>query len=520
MTMITKSVKYSSKYLNANKLDIIKQIDSNVKDLKNVMSSYIHKNVYALFSNKSEFITNYRNFRYYDELSAWETQTIFQEICTKYQVSYDRLVKNLNLKVQNGDLVIQKYKRKTGNSEVGSVKSAKIKKRTSKYSSLIKYALYSEIDLLDNQLQGKEKLESLWLEVRDNPARLRAFSKLINTLKMGLFSRLKLIELKTGTHMKALKEASGKSNSSELIYDETNTQYKHWFKFKMPKHLNHIYIPLQINRGYHERKEFKADSQYLIKVVGNRVDIITTYKTNPPTFFDRIKNEGLDLNAKNNFAVISNHKTFDYDRQYINKVVTTLKKFDKIGINKLSETKKRQLAKLCRGNEWYFKKLVAEILTYCAEQSITDLTIEDLQLFNATFIRSTEFDIKYSKLVRLLRLSNIKNWMISQGEKYGIRVHTTPAAYTSKMCINCGSDDDRNRLTQELYDCKECGFTMNADEHAALRIKERESEDVLREKLHNLDDYGRLVAKDIGRDEVHKIMLRYHKQKEKLITII
>ena len=88
------------------------------------------------------------------------------------------------------------------------------------------------------------------------------------------------------------------------------------------------------------------------------------------------------------------------------------------------------------------------------------------------------------------------------------------------MCINCGRDDDRNRLTQELYDCKACGFTMNADEHAALRIKERESEDVLREKLHNLDDYGRLVAKDIGRDEVHKIMLRYHKQKEKLITII
>lgn len=521
MGTLTKSVKYSSKYLNKQKLEIIKEIDSDVRYLKNTMSEYIYLNIYGLLNDRKEFLQRYKNFRLFPMLSGWEVQTIFKEVCIKYETLYDRLIKNLRCKVQKGDIIVEKYKKKTKNNQVGDIKRVYIKKSVSKFQKLIKYALYVELDALENAIKGKQELEELWVELNKTPSRLRAFKNLIGTLKIGLFKRFKLIELKTGTYSKALKENSGKNNSSELVFDESNAKYKHWFKYKVPNDMGkHIWIPLQINDEYHARKDFVADSQYLIKIVGNRVDIITTYSEEEPEFHPQQKIEGMDLNSKNNFAVISDGKVFDYDRKYIKEVINTLKKFDKIGFKNLSETNKEKLSKLCRRNEWYFKKLINSILTYCEQQNITDLVIEDLQLFNATFICSVEFEIKYSRLIRLLRLSNIKNWILTQAERKHIRIHTTPSPYTSKMCFVCGCDEDANRPTQELFQCVDCGFTMNAAMHASLRIKERATEDVLRHKLHDIDDYGRMVAKDVEVEQVRKVLVKFHKDKVKNAIII
>ena len=74
--------------------------------------------------------------------------------------------------------------------------------------------------------------------------------------------------------------------------------------------------------------------------------------------------------------------------------------------------------------------------------------MENLNLSSKTFIRN-EDGIKYSRIVKLLRLSNIKNWMLVQAEKRGIKVHITPSQYTSQQCPICGTIDRENRPNQE-----------------------------------------------------------------------
>ena len=78
------SEKYSSKYLNGGKFDILKNIDDNVKDIKNKMSLYCHKHIFELKAvGVFEFSKHYKDFKI-DDLSAWETQTLFQDVCKLY----------------------------------------------------------------------------------------------------------------------------------------------------------------------------------------------------------------------------------------------------------------------------------------------------------------------------------------------------------------------------------------------------------------------------------------------------
>jgi putative transposase len=134
--------------------------------------------------------------------------------------------------------------------------------------------------------------------------------------------------------------------------------------------------------------------------------------------------------------------------------------------------------------------------------------MEDLETkdFRSSIVSSEEFCEKYTRLIRLLRLGSIKKWMLEQAEKRGIRVHTTPPAYTSQECPECDFIDHNNRKTQEDFECISCGFKDEADFVSPINIKNRFSSNVLREKLHNTDSYGRLSPKKISRDRLREIL--------------
>jgi putative transposase len=180
---------------------------------------------------------------------------------------------------------------------------------------------------------------------------------------------------------------------------------------------------------------------------------------------------------------------------------------DKIGLKNISDLDKRKLNKAIKRNEWYFKKLISEILDYFDLNNISDVIMEDLQSFGKTFIKSEEFDIKYSRLVRLLRLSNIKTWLNQQAEKRGIRVHITKPHYSSQQCSNCGNIDKNNRQNQEDFVCTECGFKINADFNSSINLKNRLTLDVLRSKLHKLDKFGRLIPRMMKKEKIKEILL-------------
>ena len=90
--------------------------------------------------------------------------------------------------------------------------------------------------------------------------------------------------------------------------------------------------------------------------------------------------------------MISNGKTFDYDRTYVKQLCKELVKLDKVGLKNIDARNKRHLEKLCRRNEWYFKKLISEVLDYCEEHNIYDIVLEDLELFSGSYVKTEPAD--------------------------------------------------------------------------------------------------------------------------------
>ena len=289
-----------------------------------------------------------------------------------------------------------------------------------------------------------------------------------------------------------------------MIFDGNNKLYKYWFKFNHKG--NSVYLPLELNKDYHHFSSIRK-AQFFIKVNKKKIDIIGTKESDNPDFKDFVKCEGIDLNVKHNFCTISNGKVFDYDRKYIREFCSELRQLDKIGLKNINNSQKKRLNKLVLKNEWYFKKLISEIVHYLDKNKITDIVLEDLDGFSKTFVKNDEFEIKYSRLVRLLRLSNIKNWFNSQCEKHGIRVHLTSPCYSSQQCPVCGSIHKENRKSQEEFECTECNHKSNADLNASINLRNRFASDVLKQLLHNQDEFGRLIPKKFKKEKIKEILL-------------
>ena len=135
--------------------------------------------------------------------------------------------------------------------------------------------------------------------------------------------------------------------------------------------------------------------------------------------------------------------------------------------------------------------------------------MEYLLFVDKSWIHDKATQLKYSRIVKLLQLSNIKNWLKSQAEKLGIRVHLTPSYYTSQQCPICGNIDKANRPTQEKFECQNCGHADNADHNASVNIKNRFTVKVLREnkKIHSFDEYSRMIPYSKNKTIIKKVLL-------------
>ena len=489
--------------MNIGKLDELKKVDQYVLNLKNQISEFIFKHL-------DEYIESdiYKFSAYYKQfvnvsclLSAWEVQTLFQDICTFYDVYVKMRFKNFKFEVQK-DIQYSYYKRKTKDHIKGDLKNKEILFRSPKGNihKIIKYLIY-----LKDFNSIPVKIQNTLNEY--NPSIQERIFNLSRLVREKLLKYLHPIEFKTGSYKKFGYLTSSKKDQVFQI-DNTNKQYKYWYCYRTRN--TDYWLPLQINKKYHNCNTFSDKSHYVV-VRRNKLHIFLPDEFEEPIFINSNKMiVGMDLNIKHNFATLSNGKVFDYNRTYLKNLTEQLKVCDQIKLNNSYSKRKvnaaqKRVSKSFRINEWYFKKLIGEILDYCEENHITDLILEDLDLSKATFIKSDEFEgIKYSRLTKILRLSNIKNWMLIQAEKRGIRVHTTPSMYTSQQCPCCGYIDRDNRKSQEVFCCVKCGYTNNADLNASFNILRRYSSDVLRNSklLHSFDKFERMIANSCYRKKL------------------
>ena len=499
---MTKSERYTSKYLNEEKLNKLIEIDDEVKSLKNKMSKFCYENLFELLSD-SHFVNNYKVFKS-ENLSAWEVQAIFKDVVGFYINYFNIKIRNLSFKTQKC-IKIEKYKKNTRVHKKGETKSFELKfNQMSNLGKLIKYLCFTKNFEIQN-----EEVKQLFDYYKQKGFEDR-IKKLVMAIQNRIRSKMKLIEFTTGTYRKIYSIHRDKNGNqiqdNGFVEDFSNSLYKVWFKYKSRKET--IYLPIQINSSYHNLSKIEK-SQFFVKRNGSKFDFIAIKEVENPNFKKFNKVIGIDLNIKHNFIVTSDGIEYDYDRKYIQDFVKELKKLDKVGNKDFSDKQKKHLEKLVKRNEWYFKLLIHNILDEFEKQGITDIVMEDLDKFSKTFVKSEEFEIKYSRLTRLLRLGNIKNWFNSQAEKRGIRIHITSPRYTSQTCSKCGYVDKNNRKTQKEFECLECGHSANADFNASINIRNRFTLDVLKYKLHNLDEFQRLIPKKLGKNKIKEIIENY-----------
>ena len=515
------SERYSSKYLNKGKHNLLLSVFEEVKNLKNCYSKFLFDNLYEVFLNQSYQILSTKYWKQVSSLypstylKSWNCQSIFQSISQDYINRIKKYLVNLDLQVSIVDnkglakLSISRYQKTVSkNSKIihhkGDIKEFKQPKHYTPLSKFIKYCVYCRIENNNIQIYN-EDIKRQYNYYCQKFSKQRIIN-LVDSIQQTLLSKIKEPNDYQSSSFPIVYKTNGKTVCSDFIYDPTNSLYKYWCKIDL-KNKQNIYIPLQVNNSYHNFPKIRKQ-QWIIKpsIKDNKIDVIGTKEVEKPEFLKFNKVIGIDLNVKNNFASCSNDQLFDYDRTYINEFCKQLKKFDKIGLKNISSKQKKKLEKLVRKNEWYFKLLIHDVLNSLIKEGITDIVMEDLDQFSASYTKNKEFDIKYSRLNRLLRLSNIKNWFNQQAEKRGIRVHLTSASYSSQQCPECGYISRDNRLTQEQFKCVNCQHENNADVNASKNLELRYTNVLLKSKLHTLDEFGRMMPKRIKREVVKKIL--------------
>lgn len=446
-----KTIRYTSSKMNKWKFLILKLIDDEVLKLKNEISSFVYKNIKELILNKKEFIKSYKIFRI-SLLTAWETQTLFHDICTKYEVMYERYVKNKKLFVQDWYIIWENF------FDI-------VRKQNNTVYNVKRWLQWKKVD--------------------------KKYERTMSIIRESILREMKQIEFTTWTHFKSVSE--NWKTEWTVILKTKNKKYKYWLKYKINREF--IYLPLDWNDDY----SFITKSQILVKMWKRKVHFLWTYDEKEPKFKKTWKTIWIDVNIKNNLFALSDWTFIDIDREFYKNFIKDLKKIDKS-----KNDKHRQ--KLIKRNEWYFKLKISKLLDYCQENKIVDIVVEDLNISWKSFAMNEEFNMKYSRLVRLLRINNIKNWLLTQAEKRWIRVHITNSHYTSQQCSKCWNIDRENRKSQENFCCIKCWYENNADLNAAINIYRRYRRDVLYEKLHEIDDYWRMLPKKLSKDKIREIL--------------
>jgi transposase len=331
---------------------------------------------------------------------------------------------------------------------------------------------------------------------------------------------------------------------------------------------NFIYLPISYNKG--KLKDINREletilssnhPQILIKAEqlrfnkkSRKIHVIFNYEEKSPLatkieeslFFHKDysliepKEEntlGLDVNAKNNLLADSNGKFYDAifkNNSYLNRDknvdgkensikcifmenVNEIVKLNSIPVEERTEKEKYRYERLLRTNESLIKAYLTVLIKDWKEQGIEHLVLEDLNLANdksysKSYYEHAGIKIKYSRLIRLLRLNQIKYWLAQLGEKQGIFVHWVNPAYSSQECNSCHHISDKNRKTQEEFKCTKCHYELNADTGSAINIKERVVNKTLRKLLSKDNVYLCARSNGLYYKEVKAVIEKFYKE--------
>ncbi len=173
---------------------------------------------------------------------------------------------------------------------------------------------------------------------------------------------------------------------------------------------------------------------------------------------------GVDRGIKK-LAVTSDNRFFGggTTRRICQKYQSIRSKLQRCG----SKSAKRHLVRLS-GREQRFKADV----NHCISKKILStlkpgdvVVLEDL-----CGIRNKRMRKKQRKRVHSWNFRQLEQFLKYKAEAKSIYIEYVDARYTSQRCSKCGHIKRSNRKSQSCFECKKCGFKLNADLNAARNI--------------------------------------------------
>ena len=166
----------------------------------------------------------------------------------------------------------------------------------------------------------------------------------------------------------------------------------------------------------------------------------------------------------NNIAVVSNNKFFGGGqvKNTVNRYGRLRKQLQKKG----TKSAKRHLKRLSR-KERQFR---ADINHQVSKQIINSLNPGDtIVLEELTGIRNKRLRKEQRTMINSWSYYQLEQFLTYKAETKGIGIEYIDARYTSQRCSKCGHICRSNRK-QHSFECKKCGFKLNADLNASRNI--------------------------------------------------
>ena len=516
---------FHSKDLTRQKYDELYNFAVLIRNHKNTVSQYVNDNLlHFLDYTKFQFLKEMR-LRFKNVIPSSFYLELYTQVFTCYQNKFEAIKHKLTFDVVsfNG---FEFYKRGTKNHKKGDFKRVLNDKKKTPLSIcltyLARYGTKNTIDYIKNHI-GKcdEEKRGFYNNILRCCDKF-GFKRLYN---IALSKRNRIVKYYSEypIEFKSLT-FSGRCRKKRII------DYNHRFGSVINSFISlsgfsrkSFDIPVAFNKEWHgNMKDYRKktnDYEYTITFNEKKHQVNVHLCKDGERYIPQVngKTIGIDVNCKHNLFSLSDETTYVYDRKLVNDFCKLSLSIDKLkGQNKeykIGKRKQQKLDALKSKMIKYEQQLIANMCKTLHSQGIGHIVMEDLDNgFGKCYVNDKDNnDINYSRKVKFLGLSSLKQEVEHIARKYSIAVSTVQASYTSKMCPICGSIEDENRPNQETFECVECGHKDNADFNAAKNIKNRVLVTVLRDSLLKQLDNGAFEPKKLKREKVKEVLLSFRR---------
>lgn len=180
---------------------------------------------------------------------------------------------------------------------------------------------------------------------------------------------------------------------------------------------------------------------------------------------------GVDLGIIN-IATTSDGEFYSGEKTENNRKKIT--KFKSKLQKKNTKSSKRHLVKISKKENKYKKDTnhcISKKIILKAKALGMGIKLEDLHFYSEKTVKKFNKQLRDNN-ARLGKWSfgQLREFITYKAKIAGIPILLINPAYTSQTCSKCNHCEKNNRLLQELFICKKCGYSLNADYNASINI--------------------------------------------------